>query len=159
MLALRLRCAPLRVTVLALLVVAPLEVRAQAELPVHLESCGMITSQFYAGNAAHIASAFVNVGKTTADWIDFSVWWADGSVDTVHDVGTFAPGKAIKHTWYIGMGVRAVGPALWYYVYAYPSRVHYTDGTEWVSPYEQLFGDEQFEKEKPLSTRCKIYPI
>jgi hypothetical protein len=147
------------ICVILLFLAAIVPAQAQTNAPVRLDSCSMLESQFYQGNQAHVAAVFSNLGNTAADWIDFRVWWADGSIDTVHDVGTFAPGQRIKHTWEIQMMIREVGPALWYEVWAYPSRVHYADGSEWQSPYARLFDDEEFAKEKPSAVRCKIYPI
>ncbi|HXP94737.1 MAG TPA: hypothetical protein VN905_14785 [Candidatus Binatia bacterium] len=141
----------------ALLPFAP--ARAQSDVPVRLSSCAMMVSFMYVSDAALIAAAFTNLGKLTADWIDFRIWWGDGTDDTMHDVGSFLPGATIKHNWYVGLGIRQIGPTLWSEVRAYPSRVHYADGSEWQSPYARLPYGEEYAKEKPSSTRCRIYPI
>ena len=151
------RLSPVLAICVALLSLAP--ARSQSDVPVRLGSCAMMISFMYRSDAALIAAAFTNLGKVTADWIDFRVWWGDGTVDTVHDVGSFAPGARIRHNWYVGLGIREIRPLLWSEVRAYPSRVHYTDGSEWQSPYARLLDAEEYAKEKPNSVRCQIYPI
>jgi hypothetical protein len=131
---------------------------AQTGVPVAIASCQMGISSMYRMDAALIDARFKNTAGATADKIDFRIWWGDGTVDTVHDVGTFAPGVTIRHNWYVGLSIRPIVPRLWDYVRASVSRVHYVDGTEWTSPFARLTDDAEYAAEKPLSTNCHVYP-
>lgn len=131
---------------------------ADTSVPVNIASCQMGVSSMYRMDAALIDARFKNLSETTADQIDFRVWWGDGTVDTVHDVGSFAPGVTIKHNWYVGLSIRPIVPRLWEYVRVSVSRVHYVNGSEWTSPYALLTDEQEYAAEKPLSTSCRVYP-
>lgn len=73
---------------------------ARRPLPIAVDVC-----RAFVTNAGKIASrsntieiAFHDIGKVPARSVDFDVDWGHGDVQTIHDVGTFAPGVTVRHT-------------------------------------------------------------
>jgi hypothetical protein len=107
---------------------------ARAAAPILVKSCTILKPKPLSQKASGTAITYVNLAKKTVSSVTFAVGYRNSSehfVRRVQDVGSFAPGVTIDHTFSLFNDVTYGGA---HTTLCVPTQVKYAGGTIWVAP-------------------------
>jgi hypothetical protein len=107
---------------------------AQAAAPILIKSCTIVKPKPLSHNAGGTNIVYVNLGHKTISDVTFAVGYRNAAnhyIRRVTDVGSFAPGATINHTFSLYNDVTYAGAAT---TMCAPVSVKYSDATLWIAP-------------------------